>query len=363
LDLSGEWPMPRFDAARTACNPDGKGLRSGAVYWMLDAGQSVTMSDESLYNVTPTSNRTLLTRRDPSTAKRTFGACASKLVPDLPPTIESGQAYLADYSGVYSFDATSGEREWQTEGLSNVNYPVVSGSSVFISTSRDGDDRAFVQSRASNDGTVRWEETLPQEAIQPPAFGAGAVFISSQGVVQALEHTTGEIRFSEEYEHELLSPPTVDGGAVYVLAEPYAGATSLLKLDADTGARVWETPVDSTFVVGEEMVYVRRAHRIVALNKNNGREATTTTVDAAPVAASGPILYATHGRSLYAFDRENGLEERWSLTLPEIPSGAPDSKGIQSVTPVDGAVYAWNGSALVGIGSEERLTETERSVE
>jgi len=174
-----------------------------------------------------------------------------------------------------------------------------------------------------------------------------------------LEHTTGEVRFSTEYERGLLSPPAVDTGSIYLLTEPYAGAASLLKLDVDTGVQEWETPVDSTFVVGEERVYVRRAHRVVALDKGDGQEATTTTVDAAPVAASGPFLYATRGRSLYAFDRENGLEERWSLTLPETPPDAPDGKGIQSVTPVDGAVYVWNSSALVGIGPEEELTETE----
>lgn len=363
LDPSGEWPMPRFDAARTACNSDGEGLRSGAVYWMLDAGHAVSMADDLLYNLTPMgTGRTDLTRRAPGTAERRAGVRASKRVPDHPPTVGGGRVYFTDGWRVHSYDADSGEREWRTEKLEDANSPVVADGSVFFTGRREADGELFVQSRAAAGGTVRWEERVPRDSHSPPALGPETVFVDHGTGIRAFDRATGEPQFSTAYERNIHSPPTVSDGGVYVVVHPYPGAVSLLKLDAKTGEEEWEVPVGSPFVVGDDELYVRRAHRVVALDKADGRETTTTTLDAAPVAASGPILYATQAdsRSLYALDREKELEQRWSVTIPEMPPNALDSKGFLSVTPVDGAVYVWNGSALVAIGPEAGLNGTAR---
>jgi outer membrane protein assembly factor BamB len=365
LGPSGEWPMPRFDAARTACNPDGAGLHSGAVYWMLDAGHAVTMANGTLYNLSPEERRggTDLTWRSPRTAERQAGVRVTKRIPDHSPTVDGGRVYFADGWRVHSFDAASGERRWRTEKLDDANHPAVAGGDVFF-TGRGGPDaKSFVQSRATSDGTVRWEEDLLGYPHSLPTLGPEQVFVDDGTGIQAFDRTTGEPQFSTTYRREVYTPPAVSDGGIYVDINPRPGATSLLKLDVDTGEREWETPIASPFVVGDDELYVRRTRRIVALDTSDGRETTTTTLDAAPVAASGPILYATQpgSRSLYALDRENGLETRWSVTIPEMPPDALDSKGFLSVTPVDGAVYVWNGSALVAIGPEEGLNGTART--
>ena len=347
--------MPKFDAARTACNPDGEGIRDGAAYWAVDAGSRPVMADGSLYNVVGTdTGRSDLAGRNPVTAEQRFRTHVSGPIPNRPPTADDGRVFLTSYEVTQAFDADSGERAWRVGELESINHPAVSGGSVFVSGRRVADDQPVVQARAPDDGALLWTESRVRESHVMPALGPETLFVASRGGIQAMDRATGELRFSTAYDGRPGSPPVVSDGSVFLVVWT-AERGLLLKLDADSGTQAWTAPVtESNLVVGADTVYVVKEGGLVAIGKRDGEPVAAGLTDVVPVAAVGSALYAHDFDTLYAFDRENGLEERWSMTFPTW--GHHLRVSISGVTAVSGAVYVANGPVLVALGPADGVS-------
>jgi len=107
-----------------------------------------------------------------------------------------------------------------------------------------------------NPGDVAWSVPIDGGSGNSPAYAAGVVFVSaSRGTVAAFDARSGTPRWSNDLiagtpgDEGFFGGLTVRNGAVFAATYGFYGGqnnSSLYKLDAASGAKIWEIPCDRT---------------------------------------------------------------------------------------------------------------------
>ena len=150
-----------------------------------------------------------------------------------------------------ALDGVTGERRWVADDLPNPPGPVAATESTVFA---EGDGTLYAVDAA--DGSVRWQESVPEPSYDTPAVGDTVVaMMGSEGLLQAIPRDDDAERWQRQVPGGQIAP-SVAHDRVYAVSDT---DDSLLAFDAHTGETDWTASlgptVDHRVAVGGGTVY------------------------------------------------------------------------------------------------------------
>lgn len=306
-----------------------------------------------------------------------------RIVESLPP-IETRDNWLDEFgNGARNRDfATASVPTLQLQWVATLpgaqphrTGPVIVNGDVYVGVTdaQAGATQAGVVCLDGKNGTVRWDQPLPQSINAALASDGKRIFaLSGQGTLYALDPAQGEIQWqADAYEgtafhvekryfwRTFLAPVTAANGRVFV-----AGSYVLAAFDAANGTKLWTNYDDlcrnaypmSGLAPAGDLVYFENEDHVVALEQDSGavrwgrplaelaggvsRERGTAT----PLATLDAV-YFHHRSRLRKLNPETG-EEAWGA-----PSGSSlNYMGTPAKAP--GAIVLASGGSIICVNDD-----------
>lgn len=180
--------------------------------------------------------------------------------------------------------------------------------------------------------TVLWTaDTLAKDRIiAPPLYVNGTVYVgTADNTLLTLDAETGALIWQFSVGHSIWAQPVYEDGILYVASLD----KKLYALNAETGQPVWNAPVElagaisGTPAVGEGLIFIGSFDKkLHALDLTTGAEqwsaAANDWIWAAPVYADGSVYFADIDGYIYAYDAASGREE-WRTNVPGTIQATP----------------------------------------
>jgi outer membrane protein assembly factor BamB len=232
-------------------------------------------------------------------------------------------------------EASSGQVLWQKQLPAPIrSAPVAEDNQVYVTTTAN-----VVYSLSLADGSIGWshqgvEETAALMGMAPP-LPHGEIVITpfSSGQVKALRKLNGGGLWEENLASitstegtlpamsDIQGPPVLDRGRLYVASH----SGRLLKLEARSGQRLWETDAGSTempWLAGDVLFVLTIENQLAAVSADDGRvywvedlpryvdpeDRTDPILWTGPVLAGGKLWLANSQGDLVTFDPNTGKE-------------------------------------------------------
>jgi len=300
IDVPAEWPLVGSDPGNqhgASGTIDGKPSTS----WSFEPSNRIVGSPVVRDGHVFVSTEQVVHRIEVSTGERNWWTRLNETISGAPAT-SSGRVYVAVDSfgsesarksgALYRIDPSSDTVDWRFEtGSRRVFTPIAVGDTVYVRTTAG-------LTAVATDGTRRWNRT------DVPQFSA----------------------LDRRYANELV--PCIHDGTV-VVPTP----TSIVALDAASGTRQWEYPVEKCrvgpTVADDGTVFVTDvAQGVVALSADNGSELWTWEAENVwgGTGITEEALLVTTGAELVALDRQEGAE-RWRFRIDGDSHGSPTTVG------------------------------------
>ncbi|MCW4015853.1 MAG: PQQ-binding-like beta-propeller repeat protein [Candidatus Bathyarchaeota archaeon] len=254
------------------------------------------------------------------------------------PAAYNGKIYVGSNDGVFhAVDHMTGELVWTYEtGDAIKNNPAIYGGNVYFAS-----DDGYQYCLDADAGTLVWKTYIGSDApfyyhtlqrhTSSPTIVDGLLYVGSRNFTAfCLDAETGNVVWNFDAGGLISNNLAVSDGAVYLSvgglsawkqADTGGDNGTLYKLNANTGAVIWETAIPY--------------HRYTGSGQLVGRHFL-----ASPVVADGIVFQASNAWGTYAIDVDTGEQIWWSniTTLPEhiITAALP-----YDITPVyvDGKIY------------------------
>ncbi|MFI2348510.1 PQQ-binding-like beta-propeller repeat protein [Streptomyces sp. NPDC019443] len=249
--------------------------------------------------------------------------------------------------GVQAWEASNGEKLWETTGAQTDFETPEAGPAIFGDTVYVWQD-ARLRALEARTGVERWSYPVGDAAscgnvpVRVHPAPDGYVYVAAGTRVLAIDISNGLVRWHFEAPAVFLSPPVfapgpaVTGGGVY-LAD-YLG--TVYALDATTGKDRWRIATESRqsvepVLVADGNIHVGSGSALYTLDAVTGtpmwRFAAGGEVTGAPVVADGRVHFGSADHVLYTLDASGG-QLRWKLATGGEITGSPVAQG--------GVVYA-----------------------
>ncbi|WP_327324306.1 PQQ-binding-like beta-propeller repeat protein [Streptomyces sp. NBC_01210] len=249
--------------------------------------------------------------------------------------------------GVQAWEASSGEKLWETAGAQTDFETPEAGPAIFDDTVYVWKD-ARLRALEARTGVERWSYPVGDATscgnvpvrVQPAPDGY--VYVAAGTRALAIDIANGRVRWHFESPAVFLSPPVfapgpaVTGGGVYLV--DYLG--TVYALDATTGKDRWRIATESRqsiepVLVANGNIHVGSGSALYTLDAVTGtpmwRFAAGGEVIGAPVVADGRVHFGSADHVLYTLDASGG-QLRWKLATGGEITGSPVAQG--------GVVYA-----------------------
>ncbi|WEH35284.1 PQQ-binding-like beta-propeller repeat protein [Streptomyces sp. AM 4-1-1] len=270
--------------------------------------------------------------------------------------------------GVQAWEASSGEKLWETTGAQTDFETAEAGPTVHEGTVYVWQD-ARLRALDARTGIEGWSYPIGDAAscggvpVRVTPAPDGCVYVCAGTRVLAVDTASGRVRWHFEAPAVFLSPPAfapgpaVTGGGVY-LAD-YLG--TVYALDAATGKDRWRIATEARQSVEPVLVAMGNVHvgsgcALYTLDAVTGtpkwRFAAGGEVVGAPVVADGRVHFGSADHVLYTLDAAGG-QLRWKLATGGEITGSPVARaGVVYACSKDRCVYALD--ALKGTGTGNR---------
>lgn len=344
---AADWPMYRFDAARTGATGPGPGAEL-AMVWNYTTGFPVYSSPAVVDGtVFVGSWDGKVYALDARTGEEVWTFDTGTAISSSPAVHHSVVFVGAGDGMVYSLDGRAGYEEWKYEtGASISSSPAVAGGIVYI-----GSDDHFVYALNETTGALVWKVDTGQIVDSSPVVVDGVVYIGSDDWnVYALDAATGTEVWRFATEGEVDGTPAVVDGTLYIGSYD----NNVYALDARTGAEIWRSDVESDIVgavaVADGRVYVGSdGNEAVALDARTGKRlwrfVTESLTSSSPAVADGVVYVGSSDWRVYALDAETG-KLLWNHTTGrEVVSSAAIANGMMYIGSGDRRVYAFGKAA------------------
>jgi outer membrane protein assembly factor BamB/serine/threonine protein kinase len=270
--------------------------------------------------------------------------------------------------GVQAWEASNGEKLWETTGAQTDFETPEAGPAIFGDTVYVWQD-ARLRALEARTGVERWSYPVGDAAscgnvpVRVHPASDGYVYVAAGTRVLAIDIANGRVRWHFEAPAVFLSPPVfapgpaVTGGGVY-LAD-YLG--TVYALDATTGKDRWRIATESRqsvepVLVAGGNIHVGSGSALYTLDAVTGtpmwRFAAGGEVIGAPVVADGRVHFGSADHVLYTLDASGG-QLRWKLATGGEITGSPVAQG--------GVVYACSKDRCVYALDAVKGTATGRS--
>ncbi|MFI5756149.1 PQQ-binding-like beta-propeller repeat protein [Streptomyces sp. NPDC051569] len=272
--------------------------------------------------------------------------------------------------GVQAWEASSGEKLWETAGA-QTDFETPEAGPVVV----DGTVYVWKDTRLkaldARSGAERWSYPIGDAAscggvpVRVLPAPDGHLYVSAGTRVLCVEIATGHVRWHFEAPAVFLSPPAfapgpaVTGGGVY-LAD-YLG--TVYALDATTGKDRWRIATESRqsiepVLVADGNIHVGSGSAVYTLDAVTGtpkwRFAAGGEVIGAPVVAEGRLHFGSADHVLYTLDASGG-QLRWKLATGGEITGSPVARrGVVYACSKDRCVYALDAVKGTATGRGQR---------
>ncbi|MFJ5225339.1 PQQ-binding-like beta-propeller repeat protein [Streptomyces sp. NPDC088400] len=258
--------------------------------------------------------------------------------------------------GVQAWEASNGERLWETSGAQTDFETPEAGPAIFDGTVYVWKD-ARLQALDARTGIELWSYPIGDAAacgsvpVRVRPASDGQLYVSAGARVLSIDIAGGHVRWHFEAPAVFLSPPAfapgpaVTGGGVY-LAD-YLG--TVYALDATTGKDRWRIATESRqsiepVLVADGNVHVGSGSALYTLDAVTGtpkwRFAAGGEVIGTPVVADGRLHFGSADHVLYTLDASGG-QLRWKLATGGEITGSPVvRRGVVYACSKDRCVYA-----------------------
>ncbi|MFB6506798.1 MULTISPECIES: PQQ-binding-like beta-propeller repeat protein [unclassified Streptomyces] len=272
--------------------------------------------------------------------------------------------------GVQAWEASSGEKLWESSGLQTDFETAEAGPVIHDGTVYLWQD-ARLRAVDARTGIERWSYPIGDAAscggvpVRVTAAPDGYVYVSAGARVLAVETMSGHVRWHFESPSVFLSPPAfapgpaVTGGGVY-LAD-YLG--TVYALDASTGKDRWRIATEARQSIEPVLVTAGNVHvgsgsALYTLDAVTGtpkwRFAAGGEVVGSPVVADGRVHFGSADHVLYTLDAAGG-QLRWKLATGGEITGSPVAQGgVVYACSKDRCVYALDALKGTGTGGRAR---------
>ncbi|UUN27499.1 PQQ-binding-like beta-propeller repeat protein [Streptomyces sp. FIT100] len=258
--------------------------------------------------------------------------------------------------GVQAWEASNGEKLWETSGAqtdfeSPEAGPALFGDTVYVWRA------ARLQALDARTGAERWSYPVGDAAscggvpVRVNQAPDGCTYVSAGTRVLCVDTVSGRVRWHFEAPAVFLAPPAfapgpaVTGGGVY-LAD-YLG--TVYALDATTGKDRWRIATESRqsiepVLVADGNIHVGSGSALYTLDAVTGtpkwRFAAGGEVIGTPVVADGRVHFGSADHVLYTLDAAGG-QLRWKLATGGEITGSPVARnGVVYACSKDRCVYA-----------------------
>lgn len=225
------------------------------------------------------------------------------------PSAGAGQLFVGNAHGdVFCLIPEDGTAMWHRKLDGAVQQPPTRNNDRLVVVTTSG----FVYVLHAGSGEVLWGRRIG-DSPRAPVVGAGAVFVSSERALFALDWNTGVTRWSFESDSDILTPPVVAGRMVLVGTE----RGILYGLLTDTGQKVFQYQargeIRAAPAVSQDAIFVAdQSGMLVALRPETAalvwQFETSTAIPAGPLLADGKLLFGTSGGIVYTLDARSGRD-------------------------------------------------------
>ncbi|MGW2177160.1 outer membrane protein assembly factor BamB family protein [Streptomyces sp. NPDC001732] len=272
--------------------------------------------------------------------------------------------------GVQAWEASSGEKLWESGGLQTDFETAEAGPVVHDGTVYLWQD-ARLRAVDARTGMERWSYPIGDAAscggvpVRVTAAPDGYVYVGAGARVLAVDTMSGHVRWHFESPSVFLSPPAfapgpaVTGGGVY-LAD-YLG--TVYAIDASTGKDRWRIATEARQSIEPVLVTAGNVHvgsgsALYTLDAVTGtpkwRFAAGGEVVGSPVVADGRVHFGSADHVLYTLDAAGG-QLRWKLATGGEITGSPVAQGgVVYACSKDRCVYALDALKGTGTGGRAR---------
>ncbi|OKI48731.1 serine/threonine protein kinase [Streptomyces sp. TSRI0281] len=272
--------------------------------------------------------------------------------------------------GVQAWEASSGEKLWESSGLQTDFETSEAGPAIHDGTVYLWQD-ARLRAVDARTGRERWSYPIGDAAscggvpVRVTPAPDGYVYVAAGTRVLAVDAASGRVSWHFESPAVFLSPPAfapgpaVTGGGVY-LAD-YLG--TVYALDASTGKDRWRIATEARqsiepVLVAAGNVHVGSGSALYTLDAVTGtpkwRFAAGGDVVGSPVVADGRVHFGSADHVLYTLDAAGG-QLRWKLATGGEITGSPVAQaGVVYACSKDRCVYALDALKGTGTGNKAR---------
>jgi len=228
------------------------------------------------------------------------------------PSIVDGVVYVgSEDENIYALDSHTGDKIWSFE----TEYRVKSSPAVINGKVYTGTDDGNIYCLDALTGSQIWKNTEPGDVLQrsqsakprlrsSPTVVGGKVYVGSLDQnVYCFDVNTGRTLWTYATGGPVTSSPAVVDGAVYITSSTPRPSGTLYKLNADTGAQIWNLSIPvvrgtemhaSPTVVDDRIFLPADAEKTYCVNATNGEVIWTITgdMDKTYQYQVGSVLYA-----------------------------------------------------------------------
>lgn len=312
---SGDWPIYRYDPARTGEGP-GPGIAGAPVQtWRAQLPGPAANSSPALGDglvAIGTANGYLLALDQATGAERWRAQGPAGFYAG--PAVAGGLVYgLCDDGTLFAFDAATGDERWTlADTFYGDNQILLAGNDLYLANL----DKEMVAMDAAT-GTERWRVSLSDTASRSTSFANDALYVGlSDGHLIALNATDGSTRWTFEtgmpgFAH---ATPAVWEGTIFEMVFDEGNGGTLFAIDGETGKEQWrlfEQAFNSSVGVADGLVYaIGTDGKITGVDTATGtvtwQLATGLNIGAAVDIVDGIVYAPSADRFLYAMDAQTG---------------------------------------------------------
>ncbi|MGW0660974.1 outer membrane protein assembly factor BamB family protein [Streptodolium elevatio] len=284
-------------------------LRQGAVRWTYDSYGTAAVSPAFAHGRIYVGGAGI-SALDPATGDVVWEQPTADIADCIPVVVD--RTVIVTGGDLVALDADTGAVRWRRQPApeGGFHHATYANGTIYV-----GIGTASVSARDPATGRELWRVAVDRHVTAPPRFAGGAVYVSCEGGLHALDAATGARRWVADAEGAGISAPTVVHGRVYVGMAMSAnrGALGVRAYDAASGRTSWHRDtagyVGSAPVFDAGTLYVgEAAGSVLALDSATGQVSWyTDTGDAGQgVTVADGIVYACGTWMLTALDARSG---------------------------------------------------------